>query len=852
MYKTGSRVSLSQISQLVTAKGLQADASGYINENPVQACLRNGLDTHSFFRSCTGARKAMYDKKNVTPRSGFLARRLVTAARDFYIAEDDCGNYSEGVLIPANQAYGRTLLTGEYVSEKLEDSTMVTVRSPVFCTTQRGLCATCYGIDPSTRKKVKIGTAVGVIAAQSLTEPTTQLTMRCTGGATVFVKFSGQIYSRTMEDLFIMLPGSVIEENGIETKKLLEHKIQVWDKGQWTDASYLQRHKPIVPMRFLKTRFGDSILVQEDHPIFEYSFPSCACGRAGDLIREESQEFIVFGCKCRRIRKILRKDLQQKISLVSELEKDKSFLWITRDTPKAKEKPLFINPYVIGFYLAEGNNYHNVLLCQKEGKIREHVKNILDTSHIEYSENKKGLRIKCKSIYPHWIALFCPGKQLYKRMNFDFMYLPDHQSWDLLSGLLDGNGCIIQSYKNTKQLSYSSSSYALIQQISMLCSKLGIEYNTIVQKRSAKYKHSCNINSSNYVLILRLTRAQGEMLSSSYKVQSIINNIPERLIYTMPIKNAPCRLKENSIVNFPDDWTYDIRTKSESFTAGFVQNHNTFHSSGAVELGKSSLAIRSAKAGQIRLEQGENITEIWVDDIKYLVKNEFCSILVKEGEQVSQGTSLAVYTNTDLRNEDISGALTVLEWYYEMTDAPSTPAVVARCSGVARLQVTQDGEIAILIDEEQQGTVVDTPVFVYDGERVYKGQFLTSGEVNPRKLDSDDLSLKATIFVNRLLQIYKQEGVSPWSIHLEIIFRSLSELVETGCGYGLYRYGTTGERLIKGANDIGRYYPSWLKILCFGYTRTTLTNAVISPSWTADLPSERLLIGQMPLFDSQK
>lgn len=455
MYKTGSRVSLAQVSQLIVAKGLQTNASGYIFETPVQACLKDRLDTGSFFRSCTGARKAMYDKKNATPQSGYLARRLVNAARDFYISEEDCGFSREGIILPSSKVVGRTSLDGHLINED-EPDIPIAVRSPIFCKAKKGICATCYGIDPSTRTIVKKGSAIGVIAAQSLTEPTTQMTMR------------------------------------------------------------------------------------------------------------------------------------------------------------------------------------------------------------------------------------------------------------------------------------------------------------------------------------------------------------------------------------------------------------TFHTSGAVELGKSPRTIKAATSGVVRLEEGNRLTEIWVDDNKYIVINEFAIIAVKDGDNVQSGQPLAGYVEHDIKNEDISGALTVIERYYEMSNPKSVPALVAQTSGRVRLQITEEGAISVLIGDEHQGVAYENPVLVHDREYVYKGQFLTPGEINPRKIDTDDLSLQATIFVNRLLQIYSQEGVSSNPVHLEVIFRALSEFIKTDDGYELLRYGAVGDRCLLGADEVGRFYPSWLKILCFGYTRSTLAHTAIHPRMTYDLPSERLLVGQMPLFGPLK
>lgn len=176
MYKTGARVSMSQISQLVVAKGMIANMSNHISEHPIENSLKDGLTPWDYFSSCSGSRKSLSDKKFMTPKSGYLARRLVTAARDLGITEDDCGS-TEGVRVYPRDAVGRYGLDGEQI-ETPPEGRYTTVRSPVTCTAKGGICRKCYGLDPSTNALVRRNTPIGALAAQSLTEPTTQMTMR--------------------------------------------------------------------------------------------------------------------------------------------------------------------------------------------------------------------------------------------------------------------------------------------------------------------------------------------------------------------------------------------------------------------------------------------------------------------------------------------------------------------------------------------------------------------------------------------------------------------------------------------------------------------------------------------------
>lgn len=455
MLKTGARVSMTQVSQLVISKGMQAKSDGSIMEDPVNNCLMTGLNTLEYFMTSYGARKSMADKKNATPISGYMARRLVNLTRDFYISMEDCGNDKEGMELPRNQVIGRTTVDGELI-EPTKSTEWVKVRSPIFCKAERGICAVCYGIDATTRKRVEVGEPVGVIAGQSLTEPCTQMTMR------------------------------------------------------------------------------------------------------------------------------------------------------------------------------------------------------------------------------------------------------------------------------------------------------------------------------------------------------------------------------------------------------------TFHTSGAAELKDSPLVIHAAHGGliSIRDDVESAISTIWVNTSKYHVHRHLCKTLVKSGQNVNPGDPLAVYTSKNLTNEDIGGKLSILDSYFEMTSHSDHKAIVSKKAGKVSL-LPEDDSIIILIDGELQGKVEETPVFVHDGEIVRKGQFLSYGEVKIKDFDYD-LNLAATLFVHRMIELYAEEGVHTIPVHLEVIFRGLSELVEDDeepGKMGLFRYGDPGTRKILGTTEVGRLYPSWLKAIGFGYTKTALMRAAINYAVTYDIPTERIMCGEYPLFD---
>ncbi len=209
MAHSGARGSAAQIKQLAGMRGLMAKPSGEIIETPIISNFKEGLTVLEYFNSTHGARKGLADTALKTANSGYLTRRLVDVAQDCTVIEDDCGTERALLMKPIVQGgaiiaslgdriLGRTTAediidtkNGEVVIPvgRLLDEADITliesigtqsvkIRSPLVCETRMGVCGTCYGRDLARGTPVNIGEAVGVIAAQSIGEPGTQLTMR--------------------------------------------------------------------------------------------------------------------------------------------------------------------------------------------------------------------------------------------------------------------------------------------------------------------------------------------------------------------------------------------------------------------------------------------------------------------------------------------------------------------------------------------------------------------------------------------------------------------------------------------------------------------------------------------------
>ena len=215
MADSGARGSKSQIKQLAGMRGLMASPSGKILELPIRASFKEGLDVLEYFISTHGARKGNADTALKTADSGYLTRRLVDVSQDVIVREEDCGT-TEGMYVSEIKEGNEVVeelkerLTGRYLAEDVYDPESgelilandsyvdaamaekiqntglkkIKIRSVFTCNCKTGVCSKCYGMNMATAKKIDIGEAVGIIAAQSIGEPGTQLTMRTfhTGG----------------------------------------------------------------------------------------------------------------------------------------------------------------------------------------------------------------------------------------------------------------------------------------------------------------------------------------------------------------------------------------------------------------------------------------------------------------------------------------------------------------------------------------------------------------------------------------------------------------------------------------------------------------------------------------------
>ena len=283
MADSGARGSAAQIRQLAGMRGLMSKPDGSIMETPITANFREGLDVLQYFISTHGARKGLADTALKTANSGYLTRRLVDVAQDLVVRELDCGTNSSIVMESIieggdvveslhDRVLGRVVaedvinpLTGEILipahtlvgkdeTKIIENCSVdrIKVRSPITCDTLHGVCAKCYGRDLARGRLVNIGEAVGIIAAQSIGEPGTQLTMRTfhIGGAAS--------RATTISGIQVKAAGKIKFHNVKSVKHPSGHLVAISRTGEVLVVDKLGRERE----RY-RVPYGASLQVQE-------------------------------------------------------------------------------------------------------------------------------------------------------------------------------------------------------------------------------------------------------------------------------------------------------------------------------------------------------------------------------------------------------------------------------------------------------------------------------------------------------------------------------------------------------------------------------------------------------------
>lgn len=302
MLDSGARGNKTNFRQLGAMRGLIVRPSGDVIEWPITHNFREGLTVLQFFLSAHGARKGAADTALKTADSGYLTRRLVDVAHDVIVTEQDCGTLKGIVVTPIKQGqeellgmsdrlFGRVVLEDVFMpgdssvllakagqlldratAQAIDDAGIeaVKVRSPLTCESQRGICAKCYGLNLANGHHVGLGEAVGIIAAQSIGEPGTQLTMRTfRQGGVASVQVQPELIAEHNGVLVYANVRSVQDGDGnqvVLNKNGVLHIVR--NEGRaLEDYRRLIQNKSIEPMSSFPVELGTSILINDGHEV---------------------------------------------------------------------------------------------------------------------------------------------------------------------------------------------------------------------------------------------------------------------------------------------------------------------------------------------------------------------------------------------------------------------------------------------------------------------------------------------------------------------------------------------------------------------------------------------------------
>ena len=411
MVTAGARGSWGQVTQMVGMKGLVSNPAGEIIELPVKGSFKEGFDVLEYFISTHGSRKGLSDTALRTANAGYLTRRLVDVAQDVVITEEDCGDRKgllytkkeseeigvnlldrvwgrvclEKIIDPKNKEVivERNGLITEAAARKLKDLNLeqIIVRSVLTCKLTKGVCAKCYGYDLGYNEPVKLGAAIGIIAAQSIGEPGTQLTMRTfhTGGVAGADITQGL---PRVEELFEARPPKrkafMAEVDGLVSISEAAKKVED-EKGKVL-LSTAYGHK------ILKIRYDD---VEED--IYQLKGNDLVVKvKEGDKVKKNQILFKVGKAEITAKRPGLVKLTEKTLKVLAPVEKEKEYL-----IPPGYRLWVSDNDFVKkGQQLTEGSlDLHQLYKLKGKDEVKKYI-----VKEIQYIYASQGQRLNEKHI----------------------------------------------------------------------------------------------------------------------------------------------------------------------------------------------------------------------------------------------------------------------------------------------------------------------------------------------------------------------------------------------------------------------------------------------------------------------
>ena len=580
LIESGAGKGWGQPMQILVSKGIIANPRGEVLE-PIKGSFSDGLTNEEFFNASAGARKGIMDRVLNTATTGYMSRKLVfvlnSVEADPYVR--DCKTNKTLTLKLTNDLISR--LTGRFIVKdnkviefepnEYKEGDVIYLRTPIYCKSPK-ICHVCYGKLLLRHKSPH----VGVLAAQIIGERGTQLIMKCSDG---LVHYDNKLFA--FEDLWNHF-NEITSPNKNSNNKDLELKVS--GKNKNVRALKIQKHLPTDKMIFISTKSGHTLICQKNHPLWIKKYPihdkfiNEKCRLIGENSYTEIQSTRkIFKTSNSELKEVEAKDL-----------KEYDAIWIDNSIAINSSNDIIpeINGYLTGIFLAEGNfiwserQTKGFQISQQDGII---VERIIKESYnfdrfkkyngyITYWDNEE--RIK-KIIY---------GRYSYeKRLEPNFINYNSQWLKDFLAGLIDGDGIVFNMGSTCVRI--YTSSYYLVQQIKAICIKLGYKMNTCIVPKNKDNCLGCKQKRLNFICDIRFIDYCD---INSIKIKNNGEVIPCKLRKEKVIKGFDIITKVKEIWKWEYN-VYDLQTETSEYMLGFVQNHNSFHTGGAVEVKKRDL-----------------------------------------------------------------------------------------------------------------------------------------------------------------------------------------------------------------------------------------------------------------------
>jgi DNA-directed RNA polymerase beta subunit/DNA-directed RNA polymerase beta' subunit len=612
--ESGARGNWDQFRQMTVSPWLAVDSKGKTFPSVIEKSYSEGLDIGSYWASMYGARMGTIGRVQGTALPGAEAKQITQSTITQVISEDDCGTTRGHALnvddrnatdrytsksIKLGSGGGKdkgsipagTLVTPEVLSRlknnKIKD---VPVRTPLKCDSTEGMCSKCFGLNESGNNH-EPGVNIGILAAHSIGEPLTQLSMNafhCNhADSLVFVCPPEQdALAITMEDLFNLADGFIIED-GEEEIKEVEEGWRIWDR-KWVALTHVRRHAPDRPMVVV----GDGGLIticQDNHPIAVWKNPvACIeCGYHRLKAPSPASRSKKWTCpECKKSQPPQSSDLPVDPGFLPPVEIEKKKFYLHRDLTPVLSRSQSGNRhevpgYIVGMFLAEGNvtfkrshkkmkekKPYAVYFSQKEGFVRDRLQQELSDWCGKAKASNKGLTINSLKLgrkFHSWFGRYSHSKALPP----DFIHYEKDWIQECLGGLIDGDGTIERQSDGLVSVAVDTTSFALAQQMAVMAAMLGLHASvgpTTVREltRHQGFKVRIRLDESTMSLYLKLDseklrRMEGGHLSSAKDV--FVKG--HRLVSL------------NREVLYTKEYVYDATTETGTLYVSGLRSHNT-------------------------------------------------------------------------------------------------------------------------------------------------------------------------------------------------------------------------------------------------------------------------------------